>query len=81
MLPSRPTLIFAGIVALFVVLVDGGAASIITSTAPGDAVRQRVLLAIGAAMTAASPFVFIIQLCGWAGMHEQDSKHPKPARR
>jgi hypothetical protein len=81
MLPSMPTLIFAGIVALFVVLVDGGAALIIMSTAPGDAVRQRVLLAIGAAMIAASPFVFIIQLCGWAGMHEHDSKHPGLARR
>jgi hypothetical protein len=81
MLPSMPTLIFAGIVALFVVLVDGGAALIIMSTSPGDAFRQRVLQDIGAAMIAASPFVFVIQLCGWAGMHERDSKHPRPARR
>jgi hypothetical protein len=76
-----PTLIFAGIVALFIVLVDGGAALIIMSTSPGDAFRQRVLQDVGAAMIAASPFVFIIQLCGWAGMHERDSKYPRPARR
>ena len=81
MLPSMPTLIFAGIVALFVVLVDGGAALIIMSTSPGDAVRQRVLQHIGAAIIAASPSVCTIQLCGWARMHERDSKHPRLARR
>jgi hypothetical protein len=81
MFHSMPTLIFAGIVALFIVLVDGGATLIILSAYPGDAFRQRVLQDIGAAMIAASPFIFVIQLFGWSETQERDSKHPRPARR
>jgi hypothetical protein len=81
MLPSMPTLNFAGIVALVIVLMDGGAALIILSASPDDAFRQRVLQDIGAAIIAASPFIFVIQLFGWAEAQERDSKHPRPARR
>ena len=77
---SLPNSIFAGIVALFIVLVDGGVALIILSTDPGDAAQQRVLQDIGAAMIASSPFIFIYQLFGWADAHERSNAHTTRAR-
>jgi hypothetical protein len=77
---SLPNIIFAGIVALFIVLVEGGVALIILSTDPGDAAQQRVLQDIGAAMVASSPFIFIYQLFGWADAHERSNAHTTRAR-
>jgi len=80
MKPSLPNIIFAGIVGLFVVLVDGGVALIILSTDPGDAAQQPVLQDIGAAMVASSPFIFIYQLFGWADAQEHSNAHTTRAR-
>src|SRR6266498_1029583 len=77
---SLPNIIFAGIVALFLVLVDGGVALIILSTNPGDAAQQRLLQDIGAAMVASSPFIFIYQLFGWADAQERSNTHTTRAR-
>ena len=64
-------IIFAGIVALCVVLVDGGVALVLLSAFVGNALMQRILQDIGAAMIAASPFIFIYQLLGWADTRAQ----------
>jgi hypothetical protein len=77
---SLPNIIFAGIVALFLVLVDGGVALIILSTKPGDALVQRLLQDIGAAMVASSPFIFVYQLFGWADAQEHSNAHTTRAR-
>jgi hypothetical protein len=77
---SMPTLIFAGIVTLFLVLVDGGVGLIILSTYPGDALWQRIFKDIGAALVASGPFIFFYQLLGWAEAQERNSQHPTRAR-
>ena len=65
--------IFAGIVALCIVLVDGGVALILVSASAGNALLQRILQDIGAAMIAASPFILIYQLLGWADARAQST--------
>jgi hypothetical protein len=64
MKPSMGDLILASIIGLFIVLVDGGALLLILSTSTGDAFLQHVLQDVGAAMVAASPFVFVYQFLG-----------------
>ena len=66
-------IIFAGIVALCIVLVDGGVALMLLSASVGNALFQRILQDIGAAMIAASPFILIYQLLGWADARAQDT--------
>jgi len=66
-------IIFAGIVALCIVLVDGGVALVLLSAFVGNALMQRILQDIGAAMIAASPFILIYQLLGWADARAQDT--------
>jgi hypothetical protein len=59
-------IIFAGILALCIVLVDGGVALVLLSASVGDALSHRILQDVGAALIAASPFILIYQLLGWA---------------
>ncbi len=66
-------IIFAGIVALCIVLVDGGVALVLLSGSVGNALLQRILQDIGAAMIAASPFILIYQLLGWADARAQST--------
>ena len=66
-------IIFAGLVALCIVLVDGDVALVLLSASVGNALFQRILQDIGAAMIAASPFIFIYQLLGWADARAQDA--------
>jgi len=66
-------IIFTGIVALCIVLVDGGVALVLLSAFVGNALVQRILQDIGAAMIAASPFILIYQLLGWADARAQDT--------
>jgi hypothetical protein len=70
-------IIFAGIVALCIVLVDGGVALMFLSASVGDALLQRIVQDIGAAMIAASPFILIYQLLGWADARAQGTTTPR----
>jgi len=79
MKPSMAEIIFAGIVALFIVLVDGGVALVLVSASVRDAVVQRILQDLGAALIAASPFIFLYQLLGWADAQER-SRHTTQVR-
>ena len=79
MKPSVSDILFAGIVALFAVLVDGGVALVLLSTSVRDVMLQRLLQDLGSAMIAAGPFIFVYQLLGWADAHEQ-SRHTTQAR-
>jgi hypothetical protein len=79
MKPSMSDIVFAGIVALFIVLVDGGVVLVLLSVSVRDAFLQRILQDIGAAAIAASPFIFLYQLFGWADAQER-STHATQAR-
>lgn len=70
-------IIFAGIVALFIVLVDGGVALVLLSASVGDALLQRILQDLGAAMIAASPFIFVYQLLGWTDAQARGTYTPR----
>jgi len=70
-------MIFAGIVALCIVLVDGGVALVLLSASVGDPLLQRILQDSGAAMIAASPFIFVYQLFGWADAQERSKHTPR----
>jgi len=69
--------IFAGIVALFIILVDGGVALVLLSASVDTALLQRFLQDLGAAMIAASPFIFVYQLLGWADAQARGTHTPR----
>ena len=79
MKPNMTDIAFVAVVAFFAVLVDGGVALVLLSASVGDAFLQRILQDIGAGVIAASPFIFVYQLCGWADARER-SKHTTRVR-